>query len=235
MRRKPDMSGSRLELLSSVIGAWLSEVESEVVEAVAILSDSDSPNEWWAERIKRRLQDNGPPDISPVQTDDRAGTLMEIAFWSGWLKGELETLQRCRFAVGSASNVGGRQMSLPLIAPHVSPATVSTQGSRRLGVHRLAAERLMERMDSKNYLPGAELVSIHLCSVLERADPPAVESIERECLDALDMLASGGSAAPLVQLAFGSGTIAGMLLQERAASEGSGTRKGGMDETCRGD
>ena len=42
---------------------------------------------WWADRIRHRLVDNSPPDAG-ISADDQASTLIEIAFWSGWLKGD---------------------------------------------------------------------------------------------------------------------------------------------------
>lgn len=213
MKRQQGDAGSQFEFWSSVLNSWLSEVRKEVDEAVGILSESGNTNEWWAERIRSRLQDDSPPDVSAALLEDRASTLLEIAFWSGWLKGELETLQRCNLMIGSG--VGPRSRQTSLFVPAAARPAIDYGPACQSAANRIAsAQRLVGEMDSKNYLPGAELVAIHLSSVIEGRASGAAGWIEAECFRSLEALSAEMSTGSLVALAFNSGMLAGVMLKE---------------------
>ncbi len=199
--------------------SWLREVEAEVEEAAAILDGGDSSNLWWAERIRKRLLDNSPPDPA-VAVGDQATTLLEISFWSGWLKGELDTLERCRLTFSSISESSGTQLALPLSPVPPKEGVNVASAHESYARHRLGAERLIERMDSMNFLPGAELVSIQLNSVLESRQMPE-SSLEAECIAALEEFSREPSTASLVRLSFNSGMLAGLLVNDRSTSGGA--------------
>lgn len=201
-----------------MISSWLSEVEGEVREAVGILSESGGSGQWWAERIRRRLQDDSPPDPSMVQSDDQPTTLIEIAFWSGWLRGELETLRRCNTTLESVASLHSNQLRLPIDAPPVQGESARHVSYWKV---KMSAERLIEKIDAHNHLPGAELVSIHLSDALGAVEGETdFSGLEEECFKALNEHLADNSMNSLVRLAFDSGILAGLMIRERdGASE----------------
>lgn len=211
----------RLEFLLSMISSWLEEVEGEVKEAVGILSESDGSGQWWAQRIRRRLLDDSPPDPLLAQSDDQPATLIEIAFWSGWLRGELETLRRCSMTVETVVSSDGGQLRLPVGTPAVQ---FKSKTARSYGELKASAERLIERIEAHNSVPGAELVSIHLNDVLEAKAEADVLDLERECFKALNNHLSDNKVHSLVRLAFDSGILAGHIICERNTEHESASR-----------
>ncbi len=213
MKRLPVDCTKRMSLFGSMLSTWLKEVESEVSEAEAILSDSDGSNMWWADRIRHRLVDNSPPDAG-ISADDQASTLIEIAFWSGWLKGELDTLQRSQLAFSSVTAIGNVQQSLPVSFDNGNYSE-TTEISDEYNRHRNEAERLLGKMDSMNFIPGADMVSIHLGSVLDDSKHYTEGGIERDCGKALEDFSVENSMKSLVDLSFNAGMLAGLLAKER--------------------
>lgn len=226
MRKTSDLNGRKLQFIISTLSSWLEEVENEVREAITILEDSDTGNMWWASRIRKRLVENSPPDPA-AGVGDQAATLIEIAFWSGWLKGELETLQRCNLAVTSVRGKVSEQTSLPL---HQDPSSAYKEGSVPHPADdgpRNSVMRLIELMDSVNYLPGAELVSIHLNSAVENSSSPEFKNIEQECYSALESLKADNRSSSLVRLSFDAGILAGLMLSEVKAAQNQIEGRGG--------
>lgn len=217
MNRARSSVDRRFDFFGSMMSTWLSEVRAEVSEAKGILSDSDGSNRWWAERILRRLTENSPPEVHSVSGEDQASTLIEIAFWSGWLKGELETLERCDQAITAVGTGGTSQLSLPVTfadgasgAARHSPAECERS--------RSAAEGIIGRIDAMNYMPGAELVSISLSSALDSCMGKGAAEVEGACIRALEELSETGSTSALVALAFSSGMLAGFSLKDGEGS-----------------
>lgn len=213
MKRPAVDCSKKMNFFGAMLSTWLKEVESEVNEAEAILRDSDGSNVWWADRIRRRLVDNSPPNAG-VTTDDQASTLIEIAFWSGWLKGELDTLQRIQLTFSSVYEGGSAQLSLPVSfnkGENSGVNGISAEYSR----HRSEAERLLGKMDSMNFIPGADMVSIHLGAVLEGASSHTDGWIENSCGKALEEFSAENSMKALVDLSFNAGMLAGLLSKER--------------------
>lgn len=218
----------RLHFLVSMISSWLAEVEGEVTEAVGILSESDGSGQWWAERIRRRLLEDSPPDPSMVKSDDQPATLIEIAFWSGWLRGELDTLRRCSLTLQTVAASQSGQLKLPL---DVLPSQVKSEHPVNYWKLKMSAEHLIERIDAHNSLPGAELVSIHLSEALGLKGGRDSDSLEAECFLALSEHLADNSMNSLVRLAFDSGILAGLMIRERDDTGESTSRssKGGRD------
>ena len=94
-----------------IIGSWLHEVDGEVTEAIKLLDPETTGNTWWAEHVRNNFMKHGGPAIN-VPSDGEAGTIIEIAFWSGWLKGEQETLTRLHAGLLDANGGLSRLMQI---------------------------------------------------------------------------------------------------------------------------
>ncbi|MCL5252912.1 MAG: hypothetical protein M1351_02330 [Candidatus Thermoplasmatota archaeon] len=89
-----DMTDSKLAQFAVETASWAHEVNAEVEEAIGILNSAEMSDVWWAKRLVRNITAADGPSDDAAKTGDTANTLLEIAFWSGWLKGEQDTLNR---------------------------------------------------------------------------------------------------------------------------------------------
>lgn len=193
----------RLEMLKGMLSSWLAEVEGELAEASSILEGTDGSNRWWAEKIRSRLKENARPEVA-IAGEDQASTLLEIAFWSGWLRGELDTLQRCSITVHTLALHDSRQSTLPLSrSPALEGEAVNPARARE------AVMNVVRRIDERGTLPGAELVSIHLSNFVDDGMPCDASCAVGECLASLDEFLSSPSQVSLVGLSFKAGMLAG--------------------------
>ena len=83
----------KMKHLTKAMHVWLHEVHAEFGEAIAILKELDERDQWWADKLIEHLTASAPPD--PTMTDkDMSNILLAVAFWTGWLRGERDTLDR---------------------------------------------------------------------------------------------------------------------------------------------
>lgn len=197
----------------TVMRLWLGEVRDELAEAISILSSAGLSGTWWADRLKKNMEcDEGPStSLDSAFTGEESTTLLEIAFWSGWLKGEKDIMERI---TGVASDIrGGRNLD------H-RDATLSSFGlklsdcadtAEEANITSLASEMVAE-MEKKSYRPEIEMISISLSSAIDGCGS-ATDIFPVESKRELDDFVSNGSTTSLTMLSFNCGLLAGRLIQ----------------------
>lgn len=88
------MTDSKLAQFAAETASWAHEVNAEVEEAIGILNSAEMSDTWWAKKLVRNITTTEGPSDNGAKAGDTADSLLEIAFWSGWLKGEQDTLNR---------------------------------------------------------------------------------------------------------------------------------------------
>ncbi len=205
--------GEGIDSLVTVMKLWLNEVRAELAEAVSILSGAGLAGSWWADQVRRDLQREGGPasDFSGGLDEGEPATLVEIAFWSGWLKGEKETMERI---TGVASTISS---GLPEKTPGLTLSSfglnleTNRQENETAGIASLASE-LIADMDGRSYRPEIEMISISLSTALEAAYA-GHDTLRRDTRRQLDDFVAAGSTTSLTMLSFNCGVLAGRLIE----------------------
>ncbi len=225
--------GEGIDSLVTVMKLWLNEVRTELAEAVSILSGAGLAGSWWADQVRRDLQCEGGPasDFSGNLGEGEPATLVEIAFWSGWLKGEKETMERIT-SVASTISAGapGKTPGLTLSSFGLD-IDEQKQDNGAVGIASLASE-LVADMDGRSYRPEIEMISISLSTALEAAYP-GHDTLRRDTRKQLDDFVAAGSSTSLTMLSFNCGVLAGRLIEASGkrgdpdvAAERDGEREG---------
>jgi len=79
-----------LETFGTILRKWSSELDAQIAEACRILSDAPPSDGWWASCIRKNLTSAEGPSEKEGET-----VLVDICFWSGWLRGQRDALQNC--------------------------------------------------------------------------------------------------------------------------------------------
>ncbi|MCL4346614.1 MAG: hypothetical protein M1117_01685 [Candidatus Thermoplasmatota archaeon] len=212
-----------MERIKEVLNEWLNEIGQDVREAVSILDSSSLSGIWWAGQIRRNMTSGGGPEAGSASgmTGDRPETLIEISFWSGWLKGQLDALElaanlieypHLRFTAG--------EKSAAVTLESFSPVRQTNSPGESTGDSISAAKELLNEIDMHSSIPELDVISISMASALEgkySATGTAVDTAKR----CLHDFVNEGSSASLAMLSFHCGLLTG------ASIAGERSRLGG--------
>lgn len=212
VRHRPQNRAGSIDNFVTIMRLWLGEVRAELAEAISILSSAGLSGSWWADQVRKNLErDDGPAaHIADGFNGDEPATLVEIAFWSGWLKGEKETMERIT-SVANEIKGAGQKFSAPTLSAFGPMRSESNAEADDATVTRLASEMIGE-MEKRSYRPEIEMISISLSAAIDDRDHKSDISTW-ETRTHLDDFVTNGSTTSLTMLSFNCGLLAGRLIQ----------------------
>lgn len=83
-------------IFASILKKWNAEIESQIKDACGILKEATGSDRWWAKVIQECMTSQEGP--SAERRKDGEEMLVDISFWSGWLRGQRDALARCQDA-----------------------------------------------------------------------------------------------------------------------------------------
>ncbi|MBX8639484.1 MAG: hypothetical protein KIS29_04000 [Thermoplasmata archaeon] len=219
-----------LARVESVLMQWCSEVRDEVAEAVSILEDISFEDVWWARQIRGDILSRRGPGavVSGNNAMDKPETLIEIAFWSGWLKGESETLE---LALGLVSSLGQkpiRTFEIPGLEKYNFSFTQEVgrpKGRSELVEVEREAGKVRSALESAEFRPEVDMLSISLSSAID-SEYPFSEFTADSTLAELSNYIRSSSPASLAMLSFNCGILAGICMAGKLAGGSGGSGAG---------
>jgi hypothetical protein len=224
-------SSFRFARVETILTQWCREVQGEVEEAVSILDGNSFEGIWWARQIRGNITSTGGPGavVSGSGAMDKPETLIEIAFWSGWLKGESETLELALGLVsslGQDSSVHGKTPGLESYSFSFMP---DWSGPKELSLLKEAGREagiLRSALENTEFRPEIDKLSVSLSSAID-GECGLSEFAADSTLAELSSYLRNGSPASLAMLSFNCGILAGICMSGKLADGpgGPGSRR----------
>ncbi len=221
-RHHADGRTGTIENFLAIMRLWLAEVRGELAEAVSILSSDGLCGNWWADQVRKNLECNDGPsaEIADIYGANEPATLLEIAFWSGWLKGEKDTMERITRVANEIQESPKRAASGSTLASFGLKMSGNGRQNEEAAVATMASEIVAE-IEKRNYRPETEMISISLSAAIDSGRFEE-NTLALETISYLDDFVANGSSASLTMLSFNCGLLAGKTIQAARNRAGSG-------------
>jgi hypothetical protein len=96
---------SDIQMVLALVGSLREGADGEIDEALNMMSNHGISDLWWARRIAADLESTeGPVSYKDIEGNGSA-VIVEIAFWAGWLRGQLDTLDLLDKSLGALSDL----------------------------------------------------------------------------------------------------------------------------------